>query len=236
MRNPLAAARTNLELALSNPDATVEELRHSADVAHRSTERMGAMVDNLLQQARVGVPEVTRSEVDLAAIAADVAEEFRAAARTRNLVVALEAPNPVLLKADGPALRRAVANLVSNAVRLAPEGSTVQVRSSVEDGQAIVAVTDEGPGLTEPEQSRVFERFWRGDDSGTGTGLGLSIVRQIAERHGGTALVASRPDTGSTFTIKLPMMARQASSAEPIAPPAKDPDRPPVPPTTIVGR
>ena len=209
LRNPLAVARTNLDLALSDPDASVEDLRRSAEVARRSTERMSTLVDDLLDRARSGVPEYTLADADLVALASEVVEEYRAGADERHVTLELSAPLvPVTVRGDGPALRRAVGNLVSNALKAAPADSTVTVRVGQEAGRAVVSVADSGPGLTDEDQARVFDRFWRGETSGNGTGLGLSIVRHVAQRHGGTATVESSPGVGSTFSIELPTGAR----------------------------
>ncbi len=206
LRNPLAVARTNLELALSDPNASVEDLRRSSDVAMRSTERMSVLVDDLLSQARTGVPEVVRSDVDLLAMCDGIVEEFTAAARGRNLTLTLVAPRAALVtRADGHALRRAVSNLVSNAVKLAPSGTTITLSVVQQERHAIISVADEGPGLNEEDQIKAFERFWQADPDAIGTGLGLSIVKQIAERHGGSVSVASELNRGSTFAIKLPI-------------------------------
>lgn len=210
LRNPLAVARTNLELALSDPGATTDDLRRSADVAMRSTERMSSLVDDLLTQARSGVPEVVRADVDLLATASDVVEEFSASASQRNLQLQLVSPlAPMVVRGDGPALRRALSNLVSNAVRIAPSGTMITLSAERGDGYAVVSVADQGPGLSDDERRMVFERFWVGEHGGGGTGLGLSIVRQIAERHNGTVSVVSNDDGGSTFTIKVPIAGRR---------------------------
>ncbi len=213
LRNPLAVARTNLELALSDPDATAGDIRASAEVAMRSTERMAVLVDDLLAQARSGMPEVAMAEVDLVAMAGDVVDEFSAAARQRHLALELVAvPAPLVVKGDGPALRRALSNLVANAIKLAPAGSTVTVSAASGDHCALVSVIDEGPGISSADQGNVFKRFWRGDPSGGGTGLGLSIVKQIVERHGGTAAVESTLGAGSTFSLKLPIVEERPST------------------------
>ncbi len=205
LRNPLAVARTNLDLALSDPDASTEDLRHSAEVARRSTERMATMVEELLAQARSGVPELSIDEVDLAALATEMAEEYRAAARQRRVTIEVQATEAVQVRGDGSALRRAIGNLLSNALKASPQGSTIVLTASVlDDGQALVSVRDTGPGLTDDEQVQVFDRFWRGATSNGGSGLGLSIVRHVVERHGGEVSVASEPGLGSTFSIRLP--------------------------------
>ncbi len=150
------------------------------------------------------------SLVDLRTVAADVAVELEASSAVRDLTLVVEAETPgderrPMVKGDDAALRRAVTNLVLNAVRLAPEGSTVTISTATDDEGALISVADEGPGIPVDEHDTVFERFWRGEDSGSGLGLGLSIVRQVAERHGGRVDLHSTPDVGSTFVIRLPM-------------------------------
>ena len=210
LRNPLAVTQTNLELVIDDPDADPEELRRAASIAHRSTGRVSAIVDDLILQARQGVPRSQASLVGLDTIAAEIAVELEASAAVRNLSLVVEvdgdetAPRPVV-KGDEAALRRAVTNLVLNAIRLAPQDSTVTLRTAIDHEGATISVIDEGPGIAREDHEAVFERFWRGDDAGSGLGLGLSIVRQVAERHGGRVDLASSPTGGSTFAIRLPM-------------------------------
>lgn len=226
LRNPLAVARTNLELALGGGDKG--EVVEAANVALRATERMSTLIEELLEQARQGVPELHHGLVDLSKMVTELAGEFQAAAEQRGLTIEVSSGNQtakeleqVTLRGDGPALRRAVANLLSNAVRLAPVGSVINLDLRVDSAQAVLSVTDQGPGIAAEDQARVFERFWRGTDPGAGSGLGLSIVRRVAERHGGSislrsAVAASgeffadsqefdRTLAGSVFTVRLPM-------------------------------
>ncbi len=203
LRNPLAVAQTNLELALDGGDK--EELTKGAEIALRSTGRMQVLVEDLLEQARQGVPELNRQQIDMNRLAADAATEFAAAAGKRHLSIATElAAAEVLVNGDGPALRRALSNLLANAVRLAPEGSTIGLRTAMADDCVLLSVSDEGPGIAPSDHDSIFQRFWRGQDAGSGSGLGLSIVRQIAERHGGQVLLDSDAGRGSTFTLRLP--------------------------------
>jgi signal transduction histidine kinase len=106
-------------------------------------------------------------------------------------------------------LKRALANLLDNAVRVAPPGSSVRLASGEQDGWAWLAVADEGPGIALEHQASIFDRFWRPDDGrtrpGGGSGLGLAIVRQIAEAHRGSVEVHSQPGAGATFVLWLPL-------------------------------
>lgn len=203
LRNPLAVSRANLELALDSDDP--DELRRAASVSLGANERMSALVDEMLERARDGVPDVDLAEVDLASLARSVTEEHGAAARAAGVrlgVVAVGAP--VVVLGEASALRRAIANLVDNALRFAPPGSEVTVTIGAEDGRAVVTVADRGPGIASEDLGRVFDRFWRGNDAGAGTGLGLSIVERIVTRHGGRVAVDSTPGDGARFRIELP--------------------------------
>ena len=205
LRNPLAVARTNLELALSNPNPTVDELRRSVEVAHRSTGRMSHIVEDLLVQARSGVPQIDLVTLDLVAVAQEVRQQFTGPAAERSIAITIESDGPVPVKGDEQALTRVVLNLVSNALRFAPGHSTVEISVSTCEPWAKLSVTDHGPGLSEEDQQQVFTRFWRGKNAGQGSGLGLSIVKQVVERHGGTVVVCSELGHGATFTIALPL-------------------------------
>jgi signal transduction histidine kinase len=102
------------------------------------------------------------------------------------------------------ALRRALVNLLDNAIRLAPDDSRIELTGVRSNGWVEISVTDEGPGLEPDELAHVFERFWRSDRSRPGSGLGLALVKQVAEAHGGHASVRPAPGGGSTFELALP--------------------------------
>ena len=117
---------------------------------------------------------------------------------------------------EADALRRAVANLVDNAIRVSPPGACVSIRAGAGPDGVRLEVVDEGPGIAADEQARVFERFWRADESRSrasgGSGLGLAIVRRIVELHDGTVSVESAPGRGARFTIRLPAAAPLATA------------------------
>lgn len=207
LRNPLSVVQANLELALEGPDQDRDDLLRSVAVAHRATGRVAQLVDDLLVSARADAPGAERTVVDLSALAAEAAADFAAPAQARQLRVEADAEPGVVVTGDEPALRRALANLLANAVRLAPPGTTVTVSVGVEGRWAVLSVADEGPGIAAEHQGRIFERFWRGPEhgNGAGSGLGLTLVRQIAQRHGGEVEVDSEVGRGSVFTVRLPL-------------------------------
>jgi len=209
LRNPLAVIRTNLDVALSDPNPDPEELRRTAAVVQRTASRMSRLVDDLLASARHGITDQPPELVDLRTITAETVDEFTAPAEARGITLAGHAAADVHVNGDRTALKQALANLIGNAVRLAPEGSTITVEAGVKDSWAYVSVADEGPGIPVEHQEQIFERFWRAPgqqevDGERRSGLGLTIVQEIAERHGGTVALASQPGRGSTFVLWLP--------------------------------
>jgi signal transduction histidine kinase len=208
LRNPLAVVRTNLEVTLADPEASVEDLRRTAEVVQRSAERMSHLVDDLLAYARQAAPERHFEAIDVADVVHEVAAEFTASAAARDLTISAKGDPGLWIVGDRVALRQAFDNLTANAVRLAPEGSTLRLVTGRREGWIWAAVADEGPGIPEADREMVFQRFWRGDgrrarEEGR-SGLGLSIVRQIAEGHRGEIRLCPNDLGGTTFTIWLP--------------------------------
>ena len=209
LRNPLAVIRTNLDVVLSDPKAEAEELRLAGEVVGRSAERMTTLVDDLLVYARQGTRAIREEEFDLAQLVSHLADEFAAPADAAGLALTKQLPAEVLpVCGDAPAVRRAVANLIANAVRLAPDGTNVTVAADRFDAWNFVSVADDGPGIAPENHVRVFQRFWRGDREEARqqgrSGLGLTIVRQIVEAHGGRVDLASDIGHGSTFVLWFP--------------------------------
>ncbi|MEU9715230.1 HAMP domain-containing sensor histidine kinase [Streptomyces sp. NPDC047976] len=200
LRNPLAAVRSRLEVALAmeRPD------RASVAAALADTERLQRIAADLLFLARLdGGPAPRPEPVDLALLAAEDAAR-RPAPR---VPLRLEAPAPVPAYGDPARLERALANLVDNALRYADAG--VVVRAAARDGRAVLEVADDGAGIPEADRDRVFERFVRLDaDRGRasgGTGLGLAIAREIARAHGGGVRALGAPGgRGALLELWLP--------------------------------
>jgi signal transduction histidine kinase len=216
LRNPLAIIRTNLDVAMADPDADPEELRQALEVIRRASDRMGHLVDDLLALARGQALSVTSEPVDLGAVVADASDELFIQAEAKGITLDRTIVPGIVVSGDSDALKRAVTNLLENAVRYSPPGSRVRLAVGSERGRAWVAVSDEGPGIAPEDQPRVFDRFWRADKARSrtegGTGLGLAIVRQITNAHGGEVQLQSRVGVGSTFTIWLPVAPVEGAS------------------------
>jgi two-component system, OmpR family, sensor kinase len=182
-------------------------LRHAMSRVDVESVRMAALVDDLLLLARLDAGRPLDSEpVDVSRIAVEALNDARVVAPDHRWLLAL--PDvPTVVVGDGHRLHQVVANLLSNALRHTPPGTSVRLDVVSSDDEVTVTVHDDGPGLPTDLQVHAFERFTRADSSRTrdtgGSGLGLSIVEAIVQAHGGTVEVASGPGD-TTFTVRLP--------------------------------
>jgi two-component system, OmpR family, sensor kinase len=209
LRTPLTAVRAYAELfgrgAATHPD----DLERSMTGITREAERMSLLVDDLLLLARLdeGRP-LERKPVDLASVVGEAVDAARVVEPEQPIESSLE---PATVTGDEVRLRQVLDNLLANARAHTPAGTPVSVALRRLDGSAELAVADHGPGLTEEQSTRVFERFYRADESRArssgGAGLGLSIVAAVTEAHGGTARARPTPGGGVTFVITLPLGA-----------------------------
>jgi two-component system sensor histidine kinase MtrB len=212
LRTPLSALRVATEIAAHDEtwaDAARAQ-RVARVVAHQVSflERMATdlLDDTMLQAGRL---HLDASLCDLRQVAEAVVDVFRAQPLSHRIDLAVGA-DPVWVNGDVARLQQVMTNLVSNAVRYSPEGSTVSVRITAETSHARLDVADEGPGIPESERGRIFEAFQRGArerSSTPGAGLGLALTLHIVKAHAGTVAVDSGPSGGTTFTVRLPQAA-----------------------------
>jgi signal transduction histidine kinase len=222
LRSPLTVIRTEAEVALADPDAPREELRAALEAVVEGADRTEALLEALLLLARSHRGVVRREPVDLAAAARAAADALEREAAARDVVVRLET-TPAPAAGDPPLLERLAANLVDNAVRYNRPGGSVDVRTHVAGGRAVLEVSNDGPLLAGADVARLtqpFERLGRRAGAG-GSGLGLSIVASVVEAHGGTLDLASRPAGGLDVRVVLPgASSRPTGSPERAARPA----------------
>jgi two-component system OmpR family sensor kinase len=219
LRTPLTSMRGLAEYGLQQgAEAGPEELLRLMGLIARETGRMGRLVDDLLLLARFDAGRaLERRPVDLASIAAEAVQQARIVAPGRPIT--LEADEPVIVDADAERLRQVIDNLIGNAIQHTPPGTPVAVTVSSEPGSGQLTVADRGPGMTEEQASRVFERFYRTDDARSrargGTGLGLAIAASLAAAHGGELTVDTAPGHGATFHLRLPQAETFQVSIQP---------------------
>ena len=199
LQTPLAAARTDLEVALAHPGAAPwEETARALLEGNRQMERL---VADLLFVARAdeGRAETPRTPVDLHDVVLDEAARLGDPIDTEGV-------EPAVVRGRREDLARAARNLLDNAVRHATSAVWVRVKDT--DSEATLVVEDDGPGVPPADRERIFERFTRLDDARTrgagGTGLGLAIVREIVHRHDGSVAVEDRPGGGARFVVRFP--------------------------------
>ncbi len=206
LRTPLTSIRGYAELFRSGAGSNPEDLAKSMRRIEDESARMGKLVEELLLLARLDQdPMLQMGSVDLASVAADAVNDARAAQPDRS--IELESRDGAVVSGDEARLRQVAANLVSNALQHAPESTVVRVKVSNQGAEAVLEVSDEGPGL-EPEQAaRVFDRFFRVDEGRArgdgGAGLGLSIVSAIVKAHDGRVWLETEPGAGARFFVAL---------------------------------
>jgi signal transduction histidine kinase len=212
LKTPLMVLRAGVERALVHP-GTPGEILQSLDETLAQINQMTEMVESLLTLARAdeGRAPIAVEESDLRDLLSDVTETAGMLGESTGITVSSKMPeHPVRLAVDRQRIREMLLNLVTNAIKYTPSGG--QVALSLEDQNGVVSFTvrDSGVGIAPGDLPHIFDRFWRADPARSrtgqhpGTGLGLAITKWIAEAHGGSITVQSRPGRGTRFTVSLP--------------------------------
>jgi two-component system, OmpR family, sensor kinase len=208
---------------------TVEDLDRIMHRVEAEAARMGLLVEDLLLLARLDQQRpLARRPVDLLSLAADAVHDARLLAPTRTIELSVQPGAAFLVIGDEARLRQVIGNLMSNALIHTPDGTPIEVavssgvldpRTKDRTPAVILDVTDHGPGMTQEQARRVFERFYRADQarnrSTGGSGLGLAIVNALVTAQGGVASVRSSPGKGATFRIALPLAPEALGSQHP---------------------
>jgi two-component system, OmpR family, sensor kinase len=224
LRTPLTSIRGFAELYRQGAVRETAELDRMMRRVEDEASRMGLLVEDLLLLARLDQQRPLRAEpVDLLEVVSDAVHDARVLAPDRQVDLDVAGDEAPVVLGDDARLRQVVTNLVSNAVTHTPAGTPVAVtlrtsRRPGPDGSPVgwvrVGVHDQGPGLSDEDKDRVFERFYRGDKSRTraagGSGLGLSIVAALVAAHHGVVSVESEPGRGSVFLVDLPLLGSAA--------------------------
>jgi signal transduction histidine kinase len=210
LRTPLTALRLRLE----NLQGSHRQDAGDLDAALREVDRLAAIVDGLLALARADAGSTPAERVDASAVIRDRLETWRPLAGERAVRLAAEVDGEQPVRASGERLAQVLDNLVSNALQVAPAGSTVTLSTRTAPPWVELRVRDEGPGMSDEQRARAFDRFWRAPDRGGsagGSGLGLAIVRKLVEADDGEIDLGEAPGGGLEAVVRL----RSASGAAP---------------------
>ena len=207
-KTPLFSLAGSLEL-IDEGGLSQEEQREFLQVMRQQVDRLRNMAVSMLDLSRVeaGSFELHPEDVDLALVSQSVLDEFQAQAQVKEVWLSFEGADGPTAWCDEQRLVQVLRALIDNAIKYSPGGSSVRLSATVEDNEAVVVVSDDGPGISSSELPHVFERFHRGREergTTTGAGLGLSIARELTEMMGGAITAESPPDGGTCFTVRLP--------------------------------
>jgi heavy metal sensor kinase len=207
LRSPIARIRGTAEVTLTSA-RDLTEFENMAASTIEECDRLLDMINTMLMLSKTesGVNRVSNKVVDLDRIVRQACELFGPTAEDQKVRLSFEVPLGIHLLGDTSMIQRMVSNLLDNAIKYTPPGGTVHVALTENRSQVILKFKDTGVGISSADLSRIFDRFYRCDQSRSmsGTGLGLSLARAIARAHSGDITVVSAPNQGSTFTITLP--------------------------------
>lgn len=222
LKTPVGAISLLAEALEASPDDE-DAVRRFAQRMHKESTRLAALVQDIIELSRLQAADIVHQGkvVDVNDVVADAVDRSRLAAEAKHISVVVGGASAHKVFGDPDLLVNAFRNLIDNAIRYSPENTKVGIGIRDKDGLVSVSVADQGDGLKQEDQERVFERFYRVDAARSrqtgGTGLGLSIVKHVVENHGGEVTVWSQLGKGSTFTVRLPQMEEDqgAESTEP---------------------
>ena len=207
MRSPLTRIRGNAELLLTHEGGTEQSRDMTASIVE-ACDGMLSTINSMLDISEMesGAAKLSTDPVDLGKLAIETCDLFQPATEDRGITLTIESEPTVIARGDALRLRRALANLLDNAIKYTPSNGSITVQVTGEPDEAVLRVTDTGVGIAEEELPRIFDRFFRGDRSRTqpGNGLGLGMVRAIVTAHGGEVRIASTVGVGTSCEIRLP--------------------------------
>jgi PAS domain S-box-containing protein len=219
LRTPINSVRGFLSLVLEEKLGTLgPDQRRYLSIAHRNTDRLIRLANDLLLIARAesGRLDLRFGAVELERVVRDSVESHRLSAEEQDVVLEIYADSVPLVSGDGERLAQLADNLVGNAIKFTPPGGRVEVRLERQGRRVLLVVADSGIGISEQDQARVFDAFYRAvdpaEESMPGTGLGLAISKAIVDGHAGSIEVSSTEGHGTTFTVRLPVAAEKPAS------------------------
>ena len=207
LRSPITRIRGTAEVALTT-GKSLNDYENLAATTIEECDRLLGMINTMLMisKTEARVDELSRETIDLARFVREVCELFQPSAEDQGVTLNCHASGGRHVIGDARMIQRMLSNLLDNAIKYTPSGGTVTVSLLEKDAQVLVSVKDTGCGISPSDLPRIFDRFYRGDQSRSkpGFGLGLSLARAIARAHRGDITATSIPGQGSTFRVTLP--------------------------------
>jgi len=207
LRSPITRIRGTAEVTLTT-GKSLQEYEALAASTIEECDRLLDMINTMLMisKTEAGVDKLSREKIDLAGLTREACELFEPSAEDQGITLSCADSDGAPMFGDARMVQRMLSNLMDNAIKYTPSGGKVTISVSEKDAQVLVSVQDTGCGISPGDLPRVFERFYRCDQSRSkpGIGLGLSLARAIARAHGGDITATSIPGQGSTFTVILP--------------------------------
>ena len=206
LRSPITRIRGTAEVTLTT-GKSLTDYENIAASTIEECDRLLGMINTMLMISKTesGVDKLSQETIDLTRFVREACELFQPSAEDQGVTLSCMAPNGRRMFGDARMIQRMLSNLLDNAIKYTPSGGTVTVSLSEKDAQVLVSVKDTGCGISPRDLPRIFERFYRCDQSRSkpGIGLGLSLARAIVRAHGGDITATSIPGQGSTFTVTL---------------------------------
>ncbi len=207
IKNPLNAIALRLDFLKAKLGAPEEELVQDIDVLAREIQRLDRVVKTFLDFSRP--VEVHFEDVDLAALAREVADLMTPPARLAHIDLEVNSPGePVIVRGDADLIKQAVLNLVTNAIEAMKSGGNIRLTTAPVDGQATLEVSDNGPGIPASQRDRVFQLYFT--TKGKGSGIGLALTYRAVQLHNGTIAFDSEEGLGTRFLLRFPAAIRHA--------------------------
>ncbi len=216
LRTPMTRLRGTAEIALNDgkPEAFGEALAECLEESDLVLEMLKTLMD--ISEAETGTMKLALERVDLGELLREAVGIYRYVAEDKGLRVRAETREPVVLNCDRNRMRQVISNLLDNAVKYSSPGGKIELRAFRRRSEAVIVVSDTGPGISADELPKIWDRLYRGDASRTerGLGLGLSLVKAVVAAHGGRVGVESLPGAGARFSATFPKDASPAPAPE----------------------
>lgn len=215
LKTPLALIRLFAETLELGRVQSQEKATQYYRVINKESQRLTQLINNILDFSRIeaGRKEYRFAPTDVGRIVSEVVDAYRFQIEQQGFALEVDVPESLPeIQVDKEAVGQALINLVNNAIKYSQDDKQIRIAVREEGGKILLSVVDRGIGIAKNEQKRIFEKFYRAENSlvhdTKGSGLGLALVRHIMDAHGGSVEVESAPGKGSTFTLVLPMAPR----------------------------